>query len=43
MNRIKDDFKSKEYYQKELENLEKELIDIKIILTKRMHQDFILQ
>ena len=41
MNRIKDDFKSKEYYQKELENLE--LIDIKIILTKRMPQDFILQ
>ena len=36
MNRIKDDFKSKEYYQKEL-------IDIKIILTKRMPQDFILQ
>ena len=25
MNRIKDDFKSKEYYQKELENLEKRI------------------
>lgn len=42
MNRIKDDFKSKEYYQKELENLEKR-INLKIILTKRMPQDFILQ
>ena len=43
MNRIKDDFKSKEYYQKELENLEKRINRYKIILTKRMPQDFILQ
>ena len=43
MNRIKDDFKSKEYYQKELENLEKRINRYKDNLNKRMPQDFILQ
>lgn len=43
MLRIKDDFKTMEYYRRNWKILKKESSDLEITLIRKTHQDYILQ